>query len=736
MAFDLTTSKPVSGGFDLGTAQPMQQQIQPPQPVQATPAPMPMQQRTPMQAVQGAADYVTEQLPTRSPTEKGYWTENVPQSVARLPMAVAAGMGGMAYDTAKEFTDPVYNALSGGESWERAMVDLFNAPKEAGQNLLHGLSEFVGAPIGLGQETSLKEAWSDPAAAVLGLAPTAKLAGKGMRALKPKGVAVNLAKKSLKFAPGVEPELQTRVANTMLREKTIPTADSYGKFKTTLAGLNKKVKALINPVSDTAIKIDIGNWAKKVLKKAETSGERSKDLKAIKKYVAEFTADHPNLTVAEAQKVKISINKKLTAYYKRKAAGSTAGSDARSDAMKAVSEGLRGEIEKFAPGTKGINSRIHDIIVARPFIKTATNKAANQPILSTRDFVAGFIGHQVAGPGGYTAALVGSRLIRDPRVHGVLGKAVNSVGELKKRIKGKFSEKGLADATGKIEPIITEIEQKLMLEGGRNQLALPAPRSSIQLGATQSPTINLGGPAKTFAKTNSFQRMFEIAQSAEGKKLLVERLGREQKYAALLDELLKIPDQPALPAGQGFKLISPGEAGVGNTMNSLGQKGMASPDLGRGGVGRSEVLRQNALARGLNEKAVLPKQQGIKAYHGTDAKFDKFSMDHAGSATGVGDFGEGLYFSNSRRVAKKFAEDVGGKRVIEARLNLKNPAKNKDLNSSDIQLAMEEAGGMGFGSSVGELLAKKGFDGIAYMHLDGSIEYVVFKESNVKIIDN
>jgi hypothetical protein len=50
-----------------------------------------------------------------------------------------------------------------------------------------------------------------------------------------------------------------------------------------------------------------------------------------------------------------------------------------------------------------------------------------------------------------------------------------------------------------------------------------------------------------------------------------------------------------------------------------------------------------------------PMAQGIRAYHGSPYKFDKFSLDKIGTGEGAQAYGHGLYFAENPAVAKQYA---------------------------------------------------------------------------------
>ena len=102
------------------------------------------------------------------------------------------------------------------------------------------------------------------------------------------------------------------------------------------------------------------------------------------------------------------------------------------------------------------------------------------------------------------------------------------------------------------------------------------------------------------------------------------------------------------------------------------------------------------------EKADIFPESKIKEtiYHGTAKKFDIFSDKYIGENQ-QSDFGEGFYFTDKKHVAKSFAKDAGGDIIMEISLDLKNPAKNKDLLDTEIQSAIDDE--MGF-KDVGDVL--------------------------------
>ena len=110
-------------------------------------------------------------------------------------------------------------------------------------------------------------------------------------------------------------------------------------------------------------------------------------------------------------------------------------------------------------------------------------------------------------------------------------------------------------------------------------------------------------------------------------------------------------------------------------------------------------------------------------YHGSDASFDVFDGSRYGESTGVGDLGEAHYFAASPEFASEFGSLV---RPYYLKANF---AGNDVLVKPEIQNAIDDD--MGF-TSVGEELAKMGYDGLRYDRGDGRVEFAVFNNKQIK----
>lgn len=514
--------------------------------------------------IQQTFDQYSKPLPDNKMFSKKYLEENVVPSVARIIPQALTGIVAMPYNAAKKFTDPIYNALTGQQELGAAASDLWNAPMNVTKEFVNGLGQAIGAPLGLGaNKGDANRAWNDPAAALAAVAPVVGVAGRGAAAAMPKDIALGLTKKSLKFSPGVEPDLQNRVAKTVLENDTSTTGASYGEFKRTIKDLNESVKGMIEPVSGEKITVTPDSWVQRLLDKAMTSGEKTKDLAEITQFLEEFKVDHPELTVGEAQKVKISLNKKLEAFEKARQAGKSTENAAREDAMRAVANGLRGEIEKFAPETRETNQQIHEMLIAKPFLKTAVNKAENQPTFSGRDMITGGVaGMMTTNPAVGTATMIGSRLLRDPRVQSKAAVALDSISDFKVKI-GKML------SPDKATSIVAEFEnspegQKLLpapergfemrnpedvyspyspeLSKNVNQLALPPGERGFEMRSPE----DVYSPFQP-REVGTWEKLYKMAQDPAGRRALIEKLGKEEKYAGILKKLLDVEPLEALP---------------------------------------------------------------------------------------------------------------------------------------------------------------------------------------------
>jgi hypothetical protein len=496
----------------------------------------------------------------------------------------------MVYNAAKKFTDPFANALAGGDLGQAA-TDLFNAPKNAAGEFLGGAQEFVGGPMGLAKDRTLKEAWSDPAASLTALAPLAKGAGGAIAKAIPR--PVGLVEKSLRFSPDTDPKLQARVAETIYNEGAVTTRASYNEFVKKIEDRAKEVWELIGPVAKQEVMPDIAKAQEAARTWAGTSTDMGKNIKKIDGYFERFLEDHPTLTVEEAQKIKVNLNKDLTNYYKAVAKGDKVKVDPTIEAKKELMYVLRDVVNEAAPGTGEINTNISDLMTAKPFLKHAMNQAAKRPLLDAPTYHAGVLGGMAGtllgdystGGGMGMAAMGASRLLTDQRVQSGTARAMRSISRIPERLRSMLPEKEAASIVAELEPEMQkllpapergfemrdpgdvyspysaqsayspELAQRVnqLALPGEQRLGLPMPERGFEMRnpaevyspyssefAANIPTTKAlppGAPKEIFREPTTFDRLFQIAQSPEGMRLLKEKLGREEKYTKLLEEL-------------------------------------------------------------------------------------------------------------------------------------------------------------------------------------------------------
>ena len=122
----------------------------------------------------------------------------------------------------------------------------------------------------------------------------------------------------------------------------------------------------------------------------------------------------------------------------------------------------------------------------------------------------------------------------------------------------------------------------------------------------------------------------------------------------------------------------------------------------------------------------------LKAFHGTNAKFDDFDLSKAGQ-TDEGFAGQGAYFTNSRDIAAEY-----GNNVIERKLDLRNPLIVDDYDQINkmLNLSTERDRTGDLSRQIREKLMKRGYDSVIVRDFDEMRnpvnEYVVFDPSRIK----
>jgi hypothetical protein len=90
--------------------------------------------------------------------------------------------------------------------------------------------------------------------------------------------------------------------------------------------------------------------------------------------------------------------------------------------------------------------------------------------------------------------------------------------------------------------------------------------------------------------------------------------------------------------------------------------------------------RGNRIAMGFTGPAQVNArnvQQGIRAFHGSPHRFDRFDMSRIGTGEGAQAYGHGLYFAENEGVARSYRATLSGDPTIDGRaLNWANPSEH------------------------------------------------------------
>jgi phospholipid N-methyltransferase len=172
------------------------------------------------------------------------------------------------------------------------------------------------------------------------------------------------------------------------------------------------------------------------------------------------------------------------------------------------------------------------------------------------------------------------------------------------------------------------------------------------------------------------------------------------------------------------------------TEKAAGNKAKADSEANDFVLAGSNSDADQAEARGQNnlfdaQSSDAPITINTPLYHGTSSEFSEFSLEYYGDASGSGDLGEGVYFTNKKSDAKSFATDAGDAPIVkEVRLKSANLVDgNKLMQSQEFQDSLDSM----FKDPrdfVGDA------DGIYYYHKESdSTEVVIFEPAIINIID-
>lgn len=420
----------------------------------------------------------------------------------------------------------------------------------------------------------------------------------------------NMATSSLKLPTVLAPEKRLQMGRDLLDSGL--TARDAPKLIARSKELSAKVRDAIAPVADTQFEGEIPSHLRDLSYLDPYRPIESSSLVAglQGKPVGKF-----NITRGEEQLLKQRIDADLNANWERSFKDkANAWSDDEIRAAKELRGILQKDIEAAVPAVKPLNAENSKLIRLEPFIKRVTNTytdAKGKPISTAVKGHGGIAQIPLVETAGNMAEGVEQKLAKNLWARQQAGPS---------SALGKFLSKGLISPKD-AEVVLADIKPEL--------LALPAPERGFTLGKTgkvESTKIARLGAAKPIqeaqkalpaptaipesgegaAITDSLARMFQIAQSPAGKRLLLERLAQEEKYSKLVEELKQVPTtNKALPAGIGFNLPTKAEtaqvlAGP-KVANALGVKNIPGGAAPLGAISPAEIRRLNALARGLTK---------------------------------------------------------------------------------------------------------------------------------------
>jgi len=190
-------------------------------------------------------------------------------------------------------------------------------------------------------------------------------------------------------------------------------------------------------------------------------------------------------------------------------------------------------------------------------------------------------------------------------------------------------------------------------------------------------------------------------------------------------------------------------------------------------VGAQKVFQKPTKENPVTAVAPTETEPGIIAFHGSGADFDEFKLEKIGTGIGYQNYGNGLYFSNSIKVAESYKKEPGKVFMVKLGVKEKNlldwqkPLKEQPVMLEKIRSLIDDenilqtfdynvnagiAAGNAYvnyisGSSqkTSELLKSVGIEGIKYLDIgsraggksisDAPTNYVIFNDKAIKILN-
>ena len=190
-------------------------------------------------------------------------------------------------------------------------------------------------------------------------------------------------------------------------------------------------------------------------------------------------------------------------------------------------------------------------------------------------------------------------------------------------------------------------------------------------------------------------------------------------------------------------------------------------------VGAQKVFQKPTKENPVTAVAPTETEPGIIAFHGSGADFDEFKLEKIGTGIGYQNYGNGLYFSDSIKVAESYKKEPGKVFMVKLGVKEKNlldwqkPLKEQPVMLNKIRSLIDDedilqtfdynvnagiaAGNAyvnyisGSGQKTSELLKSVGIEGIKYLDIgsraggksisDAPTNYVIFNDKAIKILN-
>jgi hypothetical protein len=207
----------------------------------------------------------------------------------------------------------------------------------------------------------------------------------------------------------------------------------------------------------------------------------------------------------------------------------------------------------------------------------------------------------------------------------------------------------------------------------------------------------------------------------------------------------------------------------GNDFNEFGYFPETNPTI----VGAQRVFQKPTKENPITAVAPTETEPGIIAFHGSGADFDEFKLEKIGTGIGYQNYGNGLYFSDSIKVAESYKKEPGKVFMVKLGVKEKNlldwqkPLKEQPVMLNKIRSLIDDedilqtfdynvnagiaAGNAyvnyisGSGQKTSELLKSVGIEGIKYLDIgsraggksisDAPTNYVIFNDKAIKILN-